>query len=49
MRSLAARNVDCDTYAQLSAGTGAEIGFSSSPPSGTQTAPKKKIPVVTVK
>jgi hypothetical protein len=48
VRSLATRNVDCGTYAQLSAGTGAEIGFSSSPPSGTQTAPKK-ILVVTVK
>jgi hypothetical protein len=42
VRSLATRNVDCNRYAQLSAGTGAEIGFSSPPP-------KKKAPVVTVK
>jgi hypothetical protein len=44
-RGLAARRVDCAHYADLSAG--AEIGFSSVPPTPAPRA-KKKPPVITI-
>ena len=53
VRSVAARNVDCDAYAKLAADAapGAEIPFSSGPDKTftTTTPPRKKIPVLTVK
>jgi hypothetical protein len=42
VRNVAAGHVDCDRYAKLAAGTGAEIGFSKQPE-------KPQVPVVTVK
>jgi hypothetical protein len=55
VRRLAQSSVDCDHYAQLSAGSGAEIGFTSGPAKpeqqkgGTAAPEQKKTPVVTVK
>ncbi len=56
MRSVASRQVECNRYAQLSAGAtaGAEIEFSPGPdkpgaPTKPAPPPKKKIPVFTVK
>jgi len=56
VRGVASRQVDCDRYAQLSAGApaGAEIGFSPGPdkpgaPTKPAPPPKKKLPVFTVK
>jgi hypothetical protein len=55
VRRLARRSVDCDRYARLSAGSGAEIGFTSRPaapeqPKGRTAAPaRKETLVVTVK
>jgi hypothetical protein len=49
VRSLAARNVDCAHYARLTAGSGAEIRFSSNSSKPEKPAPKKKVRVVTVK